>query len=80
MLFQESSQFLSQQPSLPRLYRPALQPQLQILLQGKRTRPCHVAAVGMAANVRRDIRYLNPTDIIVALHHVVETVLAKPIN
>ena len=42
---------------------------------GIHTRPCHVAAVGMAANVRRDIRYLNPIDIIVALHHVVETVL-----
>lgn len=42
---------------------------------GIHTEPCHVAAVGVAANVRRDIRYLNPIDIVVALHHVVETVL-----
>ena len=34
----------------------------------------HVAAVGMAADVGRDIRHLHPVDIVVPLDHVVEAV------
>ena len=35
---------------------------------------CHVAAVGMAADMGCDVRHLHPVDIIVPLDHVVETV------
>ena len=34
----------------------------------------HVAAVGMAADVGRDVRHLHPVDIVVPLDHVVEAV------
>ena len=34
-----------------------------------------IAAVGMAADVRGDVRQLNPVDIVVAFDHMVETVL-----
>ena len=42
---------------------------------GIHTGPCHVAAVGMTAYVRRDIRKLDLVDIIIAVDHVVESML-----
>jgi len=41
---------------------------------GVHTRLCHVAAVGMAADMGRDVRHLHPVDIVVPLDHMVETV------
>ncbi len=41
---------------------------------GVHSRFCHVAAVGMAADVGRDVRHLHPVDIVVPLDHVVEAV------
>lgn len=38
------------------------------------TSPGHIAAVGMAADMRRDIRDLNPIDFVVAANHMVEAV------
>ena len=35
---------------------------------------CHVAAVGMSADVGRDVRHLHPVDIVVPLDHGVEAV------
>lgn len=34
----------------------------------------HVAAVGVAADMRRDVRHLHPVDIVIPLYHVVEPV------
>lgn len=34
----------------------------------------HIAAVGVAADMRRDVRHLHPADIIIPLYHVVEPV------
>ena len=41
---------------------------------GVHARLRHVAAVGMAADMGRDVRHLHPVDIVVPLDHVVEAV------
>lgn len=41
---------------------------------GVHARLRHVATVGMAADVGRDVRHLHPVDIVVPLDHVVESV------
>ena len=42
---------------------------------GIHSRFCHIAAIGVSAHMRRDIRHLHPIDIIVSADHVVESVL-----
>ena len=73
----------------PQFIRGILQPKVRVSVQchpdiamphqvlerlGVHARLRHVAAVGMAADMGRDVRHLHPVDIVVPLDHVVEAV------